>query len=295
MEKQRAHVNGIDIVYEECGSSNGDTIVLLHGFCGSSQYWQKICPLLSEQYRVIIPDLRGHGESTAPEGEGTYTMEVMAEDIAALLEELQIEKVVMFGHSLGGYVTAAFADKYADKLSGFALIHSTALADTETVKEKRAADIEEIREKGISKYLYSIIPNLFTDEKLGEMRDEVNEMIGVGQQMDDEAAIATLKGMMRRPDRSHVLAKAKFPVLLVAGAEDALIKPDDTFTVTSGNQPETTYNYPHILETTFEDVGHMSLVEVSDQLARVMSSYLKTLLEREKTRVSKDAELLAEK
>jgi pimeloyl-ACP methyl ester carboxylesterase len=289
MEKQRIHVNGIDLVYEECGSSNGNVIVLLHGFCGSSQYWQKICPMLSDQYRVIIPDLRGHGESSSPEG--TYTMEVMAEDISAMLDALKIEKVVMFGHSLGGYVTAAFAEKYPEKLAGFALIHSTVLPDTDVIKEKRADDIEAIREKGISKYLYGIIPNLFTDEKLGEMREEVNEMIGVGQQMEAHAVISTLLGMMQRPDRSHVLAKAKFPVLLVAGAEDAVIKPDDTFTVTSLDQPETTYKYPHILETTFEDVAHMSLVEVSDQLARVMSSYLKTLLEREKTRTEGKTEL----
>ncbi|WP_141502000.1 alpha/beta fold hydrolase [Paenibacillus luteus] len=293
MEKQRIHVNGIDLGYEECGSSQGSAIVLLHGFCGSSQYWQKICPMLGDQYRVIIPDLRGHGESSAPEG--TYTMDIMADDIAALLEALEIEKVVMFGHSLGGYVTAAFADKYPDKLAGFALIHSTALPDTETAKEKRADDIAEIREKGVSKYLYGIIPNLFTDEKLGEMRNEVNDMIGVGQQMEAGAVISTLKGMMHRPDRSHVLAKAKFPVLLVAGAEDGVIKPDDTFTVTNLNQPETTYKYPHILETTFEDVGHMSLVEVSDQLARVMSTYLKTLSEREKTRKEGSTEEPADK
>lgn len=289
MEKQRIHVNGIDLVYEECGNSNGNAIVLLHGFCGSSLYWQKICPMLSDQYRVIIPDLRGHGESSSPEG--TYTMEAMAEDIAALLQALRIEKVVMFGHSLGGYVTAAFAEKYPEKLAGFALIHSTVLPDTDAVKEKRAADIEAIREKGISKYLYSIIPDLFSDAKLGEMRDEVNELIGVGQQMEAHAVISTLLGMMQRPDRSHVLAKAKYPVLLVAGAEDAVIKPDDTFTVTSLEQSETTYKYPHILETTFEDVAHMSLVEVSDQLARVMSTYLKTLLEREKTRTEGKTEL----
>ena len=289
MEKQRIHVNGIDLVYEECGSNNGNVIVLLHGFCGSSLYWQKICPMLSDQYRVIIPDLRGHGGSSSPEG--TYTMEVMAEDISALLDSLKIEKVVMFGHSLGGYVTAAFAEKYPDKLTGFALIHSTVLPDTAAMKEKREADIAGIREKGISKYLYSIIPNLFTDEKLGEMRDEVNELIGVGQQMEAQAVIATLEGIRQRPDRSHVLAEAKYPVLLVAGAEDAVIKPDDTFTVTSLDQPETTYKYPHILETTFEDVAHMSLVEVSDQLARVMSTYLKTLLEREQTRTEGKTEL----
>ncbi|MGO4547895.1 alpha/beta fold hydrolase [Paenibacillus sp. 2TAB23] len=293
MEKQRVHVNGIDLVYEECGSSNGKAIVLLHGFCGSSGYWSKICPLLSEQYHVIIPDLRGHGGSSAPEG--TYTMDLMADDIAELLAALHIEKVVMFGHSLGGYVTAAFAEKYPDKLSGFGLIHSTVMPDSEETKEKRLADIEAIREKGISKYLYGIIPNLFTDEKLAELRSEVNDLIGVGQEMEARAVIATLEGMMQRPDRSHVLAEAKYPVLLVAGAEDAVIKPDDTFTVTSLDQPETTYKYPHILETTFEDVAHMSLVEVSDQLARVMSTYLKTLDEREKTRTEGKKELQTEK
>lgn len=291
MEQQRIHLNGIDLVYEECGNNNGDVIVLLHGFCGSSQYWQNICPMLSDQYRVIIPDLRGHGGSSAPEE--TYTMEIMAEDIAALLNALQVEKVVMFGHSLGGYVTAAFAEKYPDKLTGFALIHSTVLPDTEAAKEKRLADIAYIREKGIASYLYGIIPNLFPDRKLGELRDEVNELIGVGQLMKAKAAIAILEGMMQRPDRSHVLAEAKFPVLLVAGAEDAVIKPDDTFSVTGLNQPEPTYKYPHIMETTFEDVAHMSLVEVSDQLARVMSSYLHTLLEREKTRTEGKTKLPA--
>ncbi|WP_138755343.1 alpha/beta fold hydrolase [Paenibacillus sinopodophylli] len=293
MEKQRIHVNGIDIVYEECGSNNEKTVVLLHGFCGSSGYWQKICPLLSDQYRVITPDLRGHGGSSAPDG--TYTTDLMADDIAALLAALHLDKVVMFGHSLGGYVTAAFAEKYPERLSGFGLIHSTALPDSEATKEKRIADIEAIREKGVSKYLYGIIPHLFTDEKLAEMRNEVSDLIGVGQEMEAKAVIATLEGMMQRPDRSHVLAEAKYPVLLVAGAEDAVVKPDDTFTVTSLDQPETTYKYPHILETTFEDVAHMSLVEISDQLARVMSSYLKTLDEREKTRKEGNKEHSIEK
>ncbi|CAM4087298.1 alpha/beta hydrolase [Paenibacillus alkaliterrae] len=282
MEKQRIHAGGIDFVYEECGSSNSKVIVLLHGFCGSSLYWHKICPVLSEQYRVIIPNLRGHGGSQSPEG--TYSMEMMAEDIAMLLESLQIDKVVMFGHSLGGYVTAAFAERYPDRLSGFALIHSTALPDTEAAKEKRRQDMADIRANGITPYVRGIIPNLFKEEKLEELHDEVDQLIGVGQQMTEQAAISTLEGMMQRPDRSHVLAEAKYPVLLVAGAEDAVVKPDDTFTVTNLHEAETTYKYPHILETTFEDVAHMSLVEVSDQLARVMATYLQTLYEREENR-----------
>lgn len=282
MENQRINVNGIDLVYEECGNNNEKVIILLHGFCGSSQYWQKICPLLSDEYRIIIPNLRGHGGSSSPEG--TYTMEVMADDIAQLMESLQIEKAIMFGHSLGGYVTVAFAEKYPEKLKGFALIHSTVRPDSDEMKEKRMDDIAEIQKKGIMAFVRKTIPDLFNEEKLDEMREDVNELIHVGQQMKAEAAISTIEGMMQRSDRSHVLAEAKFPVLLVAGEADGLIAPDDSFSVTKLDEAETTYSYPHILETTFEDVGHMSLLEVSDQLARVMSTYLKTLREREKTR-----------
>ncbi|WP_424767417.1 alpha/beta fold hydrolase [Paenibacillus sp. sgz302251] len=282
MEKKRIDVNGIDLVYEECGSRNKKVIVLLHGFCGSSLYWHNICPMLNEQYRVIAPNLRGHGGTSSPEG--IYTMETMAEDVMKLLEALDIQKVTMFGHSLGGYVTAAFADKYSNMLNGLALIHSTIMPDSDDGKKKRIMDIEAIRDKGIGPYVRGLIPNLFNEEKLSEMRDEVDQFIKIGQEIKPEAAIATLEGMKLRPDRSHVLAEAQYPVLIVAGAADAVIKPDDSFTVTSLETPLETYHFPHILETTFEDVAHMSFVEVSDQLARVMSTYLKTLYERESTR-----------
>lgn len=293
MEKKRIHVGGIDLVYEECGCSKEKVIVLLHGFCGSSSYWQKICPVLSDQYRVIIPNLRGHGGTDSPEG--IYTMEVMAKDIAALLDALEIDKVVMFGHSLGGYVTAAFAEAYPDRLSGFGLIHSTVMPDDEATKEKRLRDMADIRAGGIQPFVRRLIPKLFKEDKTEDMHEEIEPLIRIAQQMTPEAAISTIEGMMLRTDRSRVLAEADYPVLLVAGAEDGVVKPDDTFTVTSLYETETTYKYPHILETTFEDVAHMSLVEVSDQLARVMATYLKTLYEREDKRKEGNTDAAYEK
>lgn len=279
MEKQRVHVNGIDIVYEECGSGNEQTIILLHGFCGSSSYWHNLCPLLSEKNRIIIPQLRGHGESSAPGG--SYTMETMADDILGLINKLELDKVVMFGHSLGGYVTLAFAEKYSDRLSGFGLIHSTALPDTEEVKQKRLQDIDAIRENGIIAYVNQLIPKLFVKTKLDEMKEEVERIIGVGMQMTSEGAIHTLEGMLKRSDRSFVLSEATFPILLVAGAEDKVIIPDVTFSITGLGTLESTYEYPHISENTFEGVAHMSLVEAPDQLSRVMANYLKSLYESE--------------
>lgn len=283
MEKHKILVNGIDMVYEECGHENEKTIVFLHGFCGSSQYWHKVCPLLSENYRIIMPQLRGHGESSTPEG--SYKMETMADDIAALMDELDLNKVSMFGHSLGGYVTLAYAEKYAERLSGFGLIHSTALPDTGDMKKKRLKDIEEIRHEGITAYVNKLIPKLFNKSKVNTIKADVDQMIEVGLLMKPEGAINTLEGMMQRPDRSSVLADANFPILLVAGAEDDVIPSEVTFTITGSGHAESTYKYPHIVENTFEGVSHMSLVEAPDQLARVIANYLKTLYEKEELRV----------
>ncbi|MBD2868031.1 alpha/beta fold hydrolase [Paenibacillus arenilitoris] len=280
MRTHRIHLNGFDMVYKECGNPEGAAVVLLHGFCGSSNYWHKLCPLLSSNYRVIMPDLRGHGESSAPEG--AYTMEKMADDVARLLDVLRIDKAVVFGHSLGGYVTAAFADAHSDKLAGFGLIHSTALPDTAEMKRKRIRDIVEIRAKGIAPYVRGIMPRLLPEKRRDELREDLKQMIEIGCRMAPEAAIRTLEGMLQRPDRSRVLAEAAVPVLLVAGEEDTVVEPDMTFTVSVMNAPCTTYKLPHILETAFEGVAHMSLVEVSDQLARVMLSYLQTLAEKER-------------
>lgn len=283
MKKHEIKVNHMDMVYDECGENNAWTIVLLHGFCGSSRYWHKVCPLLSDKYRIIMPQLRGHGGTAAP-GD-LYSMEAMADDIYGLLEALNIEKVVMFGHSLGGYVTLAFADKYPEMVQGMGLIHSTALPDTEDKKMKRQQDIYDIAQHGIEDYVSRLIPKLFSKSKLKELNTELTEIINIGLEMSPKGAMLTLEGMLQRPDRSHVLTKAKFPVLLVAGAQDEVISPLETFSITNENIADSTFGYPHILENTFENVAHMSLVEAPNQLSRIIANYMKILYEKEELRL----------
>ncbi|WP_228728168.1 alpha/beta fold hydrolase [Brevibacillus composti] len=112
--------NGVTLAYQEAGS--GDALCLVHGFCGSSAYWQRIIPPLAQSHHVLAPDLRGHGKSSVPEE--TYTVEKMAEDLLLLLDEAGIQKVALLGHSLGGYVALAFAERYPHRLSALGLIHS---------------------------------------------------------------------------------------------------------------------------------------------------------------------------
>src|SRR4051794_35108490 len=116
--KQTRDINGIRLAFEDQG--NGEALVLLHGLCGSSEYWDKVTPELSKHYRVITPDLRGHGESGV--SDEAFVMNTMANDISELLEKLHISQAIIFGHSLGGYVTLAFAEYYSTKLKGFSLV-----------------------------------------------------------------------------------------------------------------------------------------------------------------------------
>src|SRR5690606_7364383 len=105
-------------------NTNKPVIVLLHGYCGSSAYFSKLAPLLAERYRLLIPDLLGHGQSTPLEQE-TYRLQEQASFIVQWLQGIGVHEAYVFGHSLGGYITLALAEQQPELLKGFGLIHST--------------------------------------------------------------------------------------------------------------------------------------------------------------------------
>jgi 3-oxoadipate enol-lactonase len=255
------NANGVQLAYEERGS--GRPIVLLHGFCGSFAYWENVVPLLEKEFRIITPDLRGHGHSSVPDQ--PYTMEEMAEDMKGLFEALDLQDGVLLGHSLGGYVTLAFAEKYSDYLSGFGLIHSTGLPDDEAAKANRSKGIEQIKEKSIQPFIDNLIPKLFAPVHLNLMKAQVNKAKQIGLATKPEGAIHTLEGMRDRIDRTSVIATTNKPVLLVAGSEDQVIPPEKVFTA----------DEQLITTETIEGAGHMSMYEAPDKLAAIIRSFVK--------------------
>ncbi|WP_134684809.1 alpha/beta fold hydrolase [Brevibacillus migulae] len=259
--KKHADVNGCRIAYREEGS--GEPIVLIHGLCGSAAYWKYVLPLLAADYRVIVPDLRGHGDSDAPE-DGPYTVELMADDIAALLDQLQIETATLFGHSLGGYVTLAFAERHVQRLRAFSLVHSMAYPDSEEAKAGRIKAAESIREHGMVPYMKTLAPKLFAPALVETLADEVAHVRKIGEETKPIGAINTLLGMKERPDRNHVLRETAVPVLLVAGEHDQVIPPDKTFSVQKSQ----------IAEVLLKEVGHMSMLEAPEDLHQALSSFL---------------------
>ncbi|QHW34978.1 alpha/beta fold hydrolase [Paenibacillus rhizovicinus] len=259
--------NGQKIAYydsKSAGTANSDrVIVLLHGFCGSSAYWEQVLPQLEGAGRLIVPDLRGHGRSTSP-GQPIYAMEDFASDLRLLLEHLNADAVTLFGHSLGGYASLAFAELYPDKLAAFGLVHSTAKPDSEEAKGNREKAAHALRTEGIAPFVEGLVPKLFAPSHRESMSGQVKSIIDIGLGTDAEGAAATALGMKARLDRTGVLDGLSVPRLLVAGAEDGVIPPANTFT-TDG---------PQVTQSLLEDCGHMSMVEAPERLAAELLAFL---------------------
>lgn len=258
MEKVRC--DGNTLCYSDQGE--GETIVLLHGFCGSAEYWEQVIPSLAGRYRVIAPDLRGHGESDAPLG--AYTIEGMADDVLALLDALKLSRVILLGHSMGGYVALSFAQRYADRLTGFGLLHSTPYPDGEEAKEKRLKAVSTIQNDGITSFVDGLVPGLFAPAVAEASPHLVERAKEIGYRTPPQGAAGAALAMRERPDRRDVLSASELPVLLVAGAEDKVVPAERTFTS----------DKPRVTQATIPGAGHMSMFEAPDRLAEIIVSFV---------------------
>lgn len=264
MEKKYQDLGGRKMAFLEKGV--GQAVVLLHGFCGSSAYWDSLLPLLPDSCRWIVPDLRGHGASDAPAG--TYSMETMAEEIAELLQQLSIEKTILIGHSLGGYITLAFAERYPQWLSGFGLIHSTAFPDDEKGKAGRLNSMKTIQEQGLPAFIDGLIPKLFAPHHVETMPTAVQKAKEIGYTTNAGGAVSTLEGMRTRLDRNHVILTAKVPILIVAGEYDQVIPRERAFY--DQRDPLT--------QRLISEAGHMSMMEDPEKLASIMIDFLASVI-----------------
>lgn len=257
MKKMKVGPN--EIAYKVMGE--GETIVLLHGFCGSSAYWDKIVPELSTQFRLLLMDLRGHGESTS--NTSPFTIDDLAKDIKEILDSLKLGQVFMFGHSLGGYVTLSVIEHFPEKIKGYGLIHSTAYPDSEEAKIGRTNSANLIEKNGIHPFIDGLVPKLFSDESLEHLIEDIRLVKEIGYSTNPNAAIDTLLAMRGRPDRNEVLKK-DIPTLLVAGENDKIIPSTKTFSVEE----------KHISTKLIRNSGHMSMYENPQELIQTIREFM---------------------
>lgn len=196
----------------------GKTLVFLHGFTESGKIWKDFSKKLTDDFRVIIIDLPGHGKS---EGlDEVHSMELQAEVVHKVLKARKVRKCLMIGHSMGGYVTLAFAGKYPKILKGFCLFHSHSFADTQQDRENRERTIRLVNEDKFS-FIAQFISGLFPEEVRVQFGTKIGQLIRRAEKMQKENIIASLEGMKERYDQTLLLQTTSLPVLFILGLKDS--------------------------------------------------------------------------
>lgn len=231
-------------------AGNGPAIVLLHGFLGSSDIWKNYTRKLSAGYRVIAPDLPGHGLSETVSA--VHTMDLLAEAVNQALEELKIRSFLLVGHSMGGYAALAVAERYRRKVRGLVLFHSHAAADSPETVANRERTIALVGNDHHG-FIKNFIPDLFDPANREKCAREIAALRELASATPKEGIIAALKGMKARPDRTHVLAQLRVPALFIIGKNDSRI-PMQTV-LPQATLPE------HSEILILDHVGHMGFIE----------------------------------
>lgn len=212
-------LNGEPVYYRIEGK--GQPVVLVHGFAEDGTVWENQVEYLRNKFQLIIPDLPGSGQS--PLNDANWSMEYFAECIRAILDAEKIGDVSMIGHSMGGYITLAFAKAWPERLRSFGLFHSTAFADSEDKKTARRRGIEFIQQNGPAKFLAQSIPNLFSEETRKQQPEMVGKFLARYTNFIGQSLVNYYQCMMVRPDRTDVLNTFTRPVLFILGKHDTAV------------------------------------------------------------------------
>jgi 3-oxoadipate enol-lactonase len=250
----------VSLAYEEHGQ--GTPMVLVHGFPLQRAIWYPLLPLLAGQARLVLPDLRGHGQS--PVTEGVYSMRTLADDLLALLDLLNIEKAILVGHSMGGYACLAFAHAYPHRLAGLALVASQAAADSTERRQARLLLAREIARKGAGPLAVKMPASL---TKRPELAEPLRAMI---LQTAPKGMIGALKGMAERPDATDWLASITVPAVVIAGDQDALIPPE------RGALMAQLLGRAGLVE--IPAAGHMPMMEEPQAVAQALGELIDTVI-----------------
>ncbi len=243
MKLKYKHIN---VHYTDKGK--GTAIVLLHGFLENSSMWKPFISKFAKKNRVVTIDLLGHGKTECLGY--VHTMEEMAEAVKAVLAKLRLRRVMLIGHSMGGYVALAFAEKYSKNIKGLCLMNSTATADSKEKKINRDRAIEAVKQNHKS-FIRISISNLFRPKNRPIFTDEINKVKDEALKIPLQGIIAALEGMKIRKDRTKILKSSYFKKMIIIGKHDPVLDQDSLIEQTKNTDVK-------IVE--FLD-GHMSHIE----------------------------------
>lgn len=244
--------------YREQGA--GRPVIFLHGFCDHHALWDEFVGPLAAHYRVLTPDLPGFGKSEILDR--PFSIDDVADAIAAWFRKLGLERPVIVGHSLGGYVGLSLMERHGKDLSGLVLFHSTAYPDSTERKAVREKVIAFVGEHGVAPFVETFVPGLFADRSHPAI---AATRLRAGQ-TTKEALTGYAFAMRDRPDRSGLLLSPPWPVLIIAGVKDALIPIEDLRKLIKNSKKARLMELP--------EAAHMGMFEARIEALGILSSYL---------------------
>ena len=247
----------------------GPVVLLIHGFPLDHTMWSHQRSSVGSIYRLILPDLRGHGTSAAPDG--IYTVEEMADDVLELLDGLQIdEPVVIGGLSMGGYIALSIAARHPERLKALMLMNTRATADTPEAARVREGLASQVEASGDTEPVVSaMLPKLFARSTFERHPELVARMHDRMARTPARAIAGTLRGLATRPDRTGDLSKITVPTLVIAGSEDQLIPRDESETMAR--------LIPGAKLVTIPEAGHLAPLENHKDTDRAILEFLQSL------------------
>ncbi|GAB3163911.1 alpha/beta fold hydrolase [Telluribacter humicola] len=237
------------------------TLVLLHGHGVDDKIWEDLDAQLNDCCTLIRPNLSLLTSCTS--------MEAYAEELYRFLTSAAVNKCILIGHSMGGYIALEFARKYPDMLEGFGLFHSIAFADDDAKKEQRDKMADLLHNQGAANFLRHTGANMYGQRYKELYPEKVQEHINHYGRLSAEALVAGIKAMRDRADRTDVLAGLPFPVLFIIGMQDDILPFERSMEMI--RYPK--QSYPMILA----EAGHMGMVERPDASARIIQWYIDQL------------------
>jgi pimeloyl-ACP methyl ester carboxylesterase len=251
-----------EIFYEIQG--DGPPVVLLHPFPASHELWLPAAQLLTARYRVILPDLRGHGASES--GEGSATMEKHAADIARILDDAEVGRAAFAGVSIGGYVLFEFWRRYRGRVASLAFIDTKAQADNEQARANRLQSATDVLENGAEPFVDSMLPKLFGETTQRTRPDLMDAARKLMLKMSPQDISLVQRGMAERPDSVPTLKTINVPTLVVVGDEDTLSTPADAEFMR--------HNIPNAELKVIPRAGHYAVWERPEDVGRVLRQFL---------------------
>jgi pimeloyl-ACP methyl ester carboxylesterase len=256
-------INDIQMAYTDTGV--GSPVVLIHGYPFNRSLWSEQVIPLSNSYRVIAPDLRGFGETGV--SAGSATMNQMAQDVAELMDQLQIPRAVIGGLSMGGYVALAFYKQFPSRVRALILADTRAQPDTEEAKQTRAQQAEKALSEGMAGIADAMLPKLLTPDTVSKRPDIVMQVRDMMLKTKSEGAAAALMGMAEREDQTPLLSQIAAPTLILVGAEDSITPVADSEKMHRA--------IPNARLVVLENAGHVSNLERTQQFNDAMLEFLR--------------------